>query len=496
MILLRRIVVPSLSLLSLTLFANACGGPTQSPSGSGSALGNGSGGLAGDGDLGTGGLAQPGSGSAANSGGAGTGSTPGAGGVGTTGDGDGDGGFTAMPPAGTTNYDCTAPTGSVPPLKLTELAGGLDEPVQVVHAPNDPRLFVVLRDGRVMVYSNGALLTDPFINISDIVVSNDDEDIAPYYQGDRALNAIAFHPEFASNGIFYLYYNSTERDGYALGDAILSEFKVSSDPNVADPNSEQVILHIARNGNIDHHGGGLAFGGDGMMYLGLGDGNSWGDTPGQGDQYADPDGNGQNPSTLLGSLLRISPTPGGGYTSPQGNLPGGAPEVWDYGLRNPFRMTFDGCTGTLYMGDVGFQSYEEINIELPGDGGKNYGWPTMEGPNCTEDGCDTSGLTLPSQSYSWGPATTIIGGAVYRGTAIPALRGKYLYADFLRNWVRYLTFDEMSQSVIDDVDISLDLDSPQSITSLGNGHDGEIYVTTYGDSYNDDSGKLFRLDIE
>lgn len=394
-------------------------------------------------------------------------------------------------PVGTESYDCQPAEGDVPALKLTELVGGLDEPIQVTHAPNDERLFIAQRDGKIMLYVDGAVQETPFLDLADIVVSDDDADTYGY--GDWALNGMAFHPDYAENGLFYVYYNTMPRDGYAVGDALLAQYAVSSDPNLADSESERVLLHIPRDGHIDHHGGGLAFGGDQRLYLALGDGNSKaGDV-----QTADPDGNGQNPATLLGSLLRIEPDLAGGYTSPQDNLkaslPDAAPEVWDYGLRNPFRISFDGCTGTLYMTDVGFESFEEVNIERGGQGHNNYGWPIMEGPECEDEaGCDMNGLVLPAYSYPWlaESKTTIIGGAVYRGSAIPALRGKYVFGDFLRNSVSYFSFDEATGQVSGATDIASDLDYPSSPTCIANGADGELYLTSYS------QGALYRIDAE
>lgn len=416
------------------------------------------------------------------------------GGKATAGDGDGDGDddVQARRPAGTDAYDCQPPEGTLPPLKLTEIFAGLDEPVQVLHAPDDERLFIVQRDGKILVAEDGVLQDTPFLDLADIVVSDDDAD--EYGYSDWALNGVAFHPDYAENGLLYAYYNTMPREGYAAGDALLAQYSVSSDdPNFAELDSEQVLLHIPREGHIDHHGGGLAFGGDGMLYLALGDGNSK-----DGDvQTADPDQNGQDPSALLGSVLRIAPDLEGGYTSPPGNLqdvlPEAAPEVWDYGVRNPFRLSFDGCTGTLYMSDVGFESFEEVNIELAGRGHNNFGWPVMEGPECEgDDGCDQTGLVPPTYSYPWlsESKTTIIGGAVYRGAAIPALRGRYVFGDFLRNAVYVLTFDESSRQVSELTDLSSDLDYPSSPTSLSNGHDGEIYLTSYF------NGAVYRLDPE
>lgn len=477
----------SVSFLSTLL--NACSGTGSNNGGSGDSSSAHSGGL---GSNPVGG-SDSGSGSN-NSGGIGSGSTSGSGGgvsTGiTSGDGDGDGGFSPMPPAGTSNYNCSPADGSVPAMKLTEIAGGLDEPVLVTHAPDDDRLFIVERDGKIVVYQNGSVISEPFLDISEIVLSDDDEDLADD-NGDRALGGLAFHPDYASNGVFYVYYNTIERNGYSLGDAVLAEYKVSSDPNQADANSERVLLHVARNGKIDHHGGGIGFGGDGYLYLGLGDGGSWIGS----EQQADPNGNGQNPETLLGTVLRVDPILGGTYAVPNGNLKdtlsNAAPEVWDYGLRNPFRLNFDGCTGTLYIADVGFQKFEEINIELPGRGAKNYGWPTTEGPNCESEPCDTTGLVSPSYSYPWlsESKTTVIGGAVYRGSAIPALRGKYFYADFMRNSVYYLSYDETTATVSGQTDISAALNYPSAPTSVQTGYDGEIYITSYG-------GSVYRLDPE
>jgi|SRR6478736_1756119 len=403
--------------------------------------------------------------------------------------------------AGTDGYDCSAPSGEVPALELTTIAEGLEYPSLVVHAPNDSRLFIVLQGGVIRVYEDGALVEEPFLDIADRVASYADDDGAD--NGDRGLNGLAFHPNFAQNGLFYLHYNAMSPESpYPTGTTIIAEYQVDPDsPNLADEFSEHVLLSIDHP-HTDHNGGTIAFGLDRLLYIALGDGDG-----GRG-TAVDPGQTGQNPADLFGSVLRIgvADEPGQPYLTPSGNLkdenPAAAPEVWSYGLRNPFRMNFDACTGALYIGDVGYETSEEIDLELPGQAGRNYGWPIFEGANCLAESCEEEGLAAPLLTYQHpGPSTenpgAVIGGAVYRGSAIPALRGTYFYAD---HYLPYADHEIWSTRVEPSTGVASapvartdDLNPAENdlgITSIQNGPDGELYFTAYT------AGAVYRLGPE
>jgi len=485
----------SLSLASLTDLA--CGTP-----GNGAGVGGSSGG------------APPGVGSSAAVGGAATGGSPPVSG-GTTGTGAVPGGVGGVagsvegsggaPPStrlpGTDGYDCTPASGTMPALALTPIVEGLEFPSLVVHAPNDQRLFIVQQGGVIRVYEYGALAAEPFLDISAKVASAADDYGVDH--GDRGLNGLAFHPDFATTGLFYVHYNAMNPDSpYETGTTVIAEYQVDpGNRNLADEFSEHVLLTIAQP-NVDHNGGTIAFGLDRNLYIAMGDGDG-----GRGAEI-DPGQTGQNPGDLLGSVLRIgvAPTAGQPYSIPVGNLKDtnalAAPEVWNFGLRNPFRVNFDACTSALYLGDVGFETTEEIDVEPPLQVGRNYGWPILEGSTCVTEGCDTTGLVAPVLTYDHPGLSpenpgTVIGGAVYRGSAIPALRGTYFYAD------HYLPYPdhEIWATVIDPalgtattpLALTADLNPAESdlgITSIQNGPDGELYFTAYV------AGAVFRLDPE
>lgn len=403
--------------------------------------------------------------------------------------------------AGTDQYDCSPPIGTLPPLQLTQIVEGLDFPSLVVHAPNDPRLFIVLQGGVIRVYENGALVTDPFLDISAKVASAADDGGVDH--GDRGLNGVAFHPQFATTGLFYVHYNAMSPDSpYETGTTVIAEYQVDSENrNLADEFSEHVLLTIQQP-NVDHNGGTIAFGLDGLLYIAMGDGDG-----GRGSAI-DPGETGQDPSDLLGSVLRLGVANEAGqpYVVPAGNLkdtnPAAAAEVWNLGLRNPFRMNFDACTSALYIGDVGYETTEEIDVELPLQVGRNYGWPVLEGTTCISDGCDATGLAAPALTYEHpGPSPenpgTVIGGSVYRGTAIPALRGTYVYADHYLPYADHeiwaTVIDPTAGSATSPLVLTDDLNPAENdlgITSIQNGPDGELYFTAYI------PGAVFRLDPE
>jgi glucose/arabinose dehydrogenase len=380
----------------------------------------------------------------------------------------------------------------VPALKATAVvASGLAEPIFAAHAPNDDagRLFVIERAGTIRIVKAGALVTKPFLDIKSKVVAgaaNGDE---------RGLLGMAFHPNYATNGLFYVHY-SDKADANNTGDTIIEEYKVgSASPDEADTASARLLLKVEQPDNSstafrNHKGGAINFGADGFLYIGLGDGG------GSGDKDASHGtGNGQDLSKLLGKILRLDPTKSASaaYTIPAGNLKdkvaAAAPEIWDYGLRNPFRSSFDGCTGDLYVGDVGQDKWEEVDIEKAGDGNKNYGWNKTEGLHCYQPatGCDETGITKPLAEYDHNAGKSITGGAVYRGRAIPSLRGTYLYADFQSNTIWSTVYDRSKGTASTPKSLKQDINNVTSIVAIRNGADGELYFVSL-------MGGLYRLE--
>ena len=336
--------------------------------------------------------------------------------------------------------------------QLEPVVTGLRGPVVIANA-NDDRLFVVEQAGRIRVVVDGALVAEPFLDIADRVASG----------GERGLLGLAFPVDHATKGRFYVYY--TDRQG----DTVVSRFVTGPDPNRADPGSETILL-TQDQPYSNHNGGQLAFGPDGYLYIGLGDGGGGGD----------PDGNGQDLGTFLGKLLRIDVS-GDTYTVPSDNPfvdQGGArPEIWAYGLRNPWRFGFDRTTGDLYIADVGQNALEEVNFQPAASaGGENYGWNVMEGDRCYQprDGCDQTGVVLPVLSYphggDWG--SSISGGYVYRGSAAPALAGRYVFADYVsgRIW---------TAAAADGWNVEPLLESGFNISTFGEDAAGELYVADH-----------------
>jgi glucose/arabinose dehydrogenase len=297
-----------------------------------------------------------------------------------------------------------------PTITLKPVVSGLAAPVAVANAGDGSnRLFVVEQAGRVRLIVGGVLQATPFLDISTKVSCC----------GERGLLGLAFPPGYAAVGHFYVFYTDP------AGAITLARYAVGASPDLADPNSGQVLLSVAH-ARTNHNGGQLAFGpGDGYLYAGLGDGGGSGD----------PDGNGQNTNTLLGKILRLDVESGATpYAIPAGNpfaSGGGRPEIWAYGLRNPWRFSFDRQTGDLYIADVGQGGWEEVDHQPAGAaGGANYGWNIMEGAHCYNAAtCDPNGLTLPVAEYDHSLGCAVIGGYLYRGSAQPALAGLYFYAD-------------------------------------------------------------------
>lgn len=287
---------------------------------------------------------------------------------------------------------------------------------------------------------------------------------------EEGLLGLAFDADFQSNREFFVYYSAANPRR-----SMLSRFRVSADPDVADPASEQVVMEIPQP-FANHNGGMLAFGPDGYLYVGLGDGGSGGD----------PSGNGQNLATLLGSILRIDVSgtkknAGSSYAVPSDNPFVGRPEaearheIWAFGLRNPWRFSFDLATGDLWAGDVGQNSWEEIDLILKG---ANYGWNVMEGGHCFRgDSCDQSGLVTPLAEYRTGQfGCAVTGGYVYRGNEYPSLRGVYLYADYCSGLIWGLRF--RNGKVV--AGPKLVAETGRLIPSFAEDRDGELYVTSFG----------------
>jgi glucose/arabinose dehydrogenase len=264
------------------------------------------------------------------------------------------------------------------------VAGGFAKPLYLSHAGDGSgRLFVVEQPGQVLIIKDGQVNADPFLDIIAIVGSDGNE---------QGLLGLAFHPAYPSNGRFFVYYTNKE------GDVVITRYQVSDNPDVADPNSAQILLTIAEPYS-NHNGGQLAFGPDGYLYTGLGDGGA----------ANDHHNNGQNLETLLGKILRLDVDEGDPYGVPENNpfvtSEGSRPEIWSYGWRNPWRFSFDRTTGDMYIADVGQNQYEEVSFEPAGAAGQNYGWRLMEGWHCFDSAeCDPAslGLILPVAEYDHG----------------------------------------------------------------------------------------------
>ncbi len=363
---------------------------------------------------------------------------------------------------------------SSPPLEvsLELVAGGLTAPLMGTHAGDGSgRLFIVEQTGQILIIDAAdTLLPTPFLDVSSEIVTLSGGD-------ERGLLGLAFHPDYVSNGRFFIHYSAPPNDNSHNNLTTIAEYSVSgADSNVADADSAQILLQVEQP-QSNHAGGSLAFGPDGYLYLALGDGGGGGDDHGL---Y----GNGQDPSNLLGSIIRIGVDSGSPYTVPADNpfvgIPGFAPEIYAYGFRNPYRFSFDrGGTNALFVGDVGQSDREEVAIVNKGE---NHGWRIAEGGFAydlgvaTALGIDPASLTYPIHDYGRSVGFTVIGGFVYRGSAYPELIGKYVFGDlgsklfYLQQtrpniWQRY-TFDIQSGGALN------------YIKGFGEDEDGELYVMT------------------
>ncbi|HLG33886.1 MAG TPA: PQQ-dependent sugar dehydrogenase [Bacteroidia bacterium] len=359
----------------------------------------------------------------------------------------------------------------IPPIKikLQLITKGLTSPVGMA-SPHDGtnRIFIIEQGGKIKIVKNGTLLSTPFLNISHKL---DGLNIA---YSEKGLLGLVFHPDYKTNGRFFVYYSAPTKEKNSDHKSVLASYKVSAaNPDVADT-KEEVIMEILQP-ESNHNGGCLQFGKDGFLYIGVGDGGGAGDKHGT-------IGNGQNLNTLLGKILRIDVDSKKPYAIPPDNPFVGRnnakPEIYAYGLRNPWRFSFDRVSGKLFCADVGQDAWEEINLI---EKGKNYGWRIMEGKHCynPNTNCNTSGLTLPIDEYNHDTGISVCGGSVYRGKMYPSLHGIYFFADWsgkifcLRqqgdgSWRR--------GEVIADDNRSNDMGS--KINSMGEDGNGEIYFIT------------------
>ena len=333
-------------------------------------------------------------------------------------------------------------------------------PIALLQAPNDnDRWYVVEKHGTIKTFQEGGSVST-FANIQNIVNSQYEE---------QGLLGMAFHPEFPTKPYLYLYYINSS------GNTVVSRF-TSSNGLTMDTSSEQIILRVNQPYS-NHNGGQIAFGLDGYLYIGLGDGGS----------ANDPHDNGQNTKSLLGSMLRIDVDNGTPYSIPSdnpftgnslannGSCSGDCPEIWAWGLRNPWRWSFDKANGKLWAGDVGQNAWEEVSII---EKGKNYGWRCKEGFHTTGNGCSTSGFTDPVVEYGHNLGFAITGGYVYRGNNIPALKGTYVYADYVTG--RIWGYTSIGQNIQFDM-------TNYYISAFGQGNDGELYVVDYA------GGSIYRI---
>jgi glucose/arabinose dehydrogenase len=355
-------------------------------------------------------------------------------------------------------------------VQLQRLVGGLDRPVGVAGSGDGSgRLFVLEQPGRIRLVRDGRLVDRPFLDIRSLVSCC----------SERGLLGIAFPPDFDPvGGTFYIDYTDVN------GDTVVAAVKVEgADPDLADRSSLRALLHVDQP-YANHNGGGLAFGPDGHLYIGMGDGGSGGD----------PQGNGQRLDTLLGKLLRIDVTGDAGAGQPYGiptDNPFTAdtnrrPEIWAYGLRNPWRFSFDRETGDLWIGDVGQNSFEEIDrLAVGALGGANFGWNIMEGRHCFNggDNCKRTNLVLPTAEYDHSAGDcSVIGGYVYRGSAFPALVGAYVFGDECSGLIRGLVASGPDQQ-----EPAALLESHRTISSFGEDDDGELYLAELA------SGELYAV---
>jgi len=350
---------------------------------------------------------------------------------------------------------------------LREVATGFDSPVYVTSAKDGTgRLFVVEKTGKIRVIKNGAVLPTPLLDVSSQISRGT----------EQGLLGLAFHPSFRTNGLFYVDFTRTD------GDTVINQYRVSTtNPDVAVPSTVRRIITIDQP-YANHNGGMITFDRYGYFFIGTGDGGSSGD----------PGNRAQNKDSLLGKLLRINVNGSSGtrqYRIPSSNPYVGKPgrnEVWSYGLRNPWRFSFDRLTGDLWIGDVGQAKYEEIDRSTSGSNrgrGVNFGWRVMEGRHCYKPstGCSTTGKLYPVAEYTHSEGCSVTGGYVYRGPSIASLYGRYVFGDFCSG--RIWTVPSGGASPMKK---TLLMDTAMTISSFGEDDRGELFVVDHG-------GTVYRL---
>ncbi len=347
-------------------------------------------------------------------------------------------------------------------IVLTPVVSGLDAPVFVTSAKDGSgRLFVVEQTGKVRVIKGGVLLSTPLIDLTSQVAKG----------GEQGALGLAFHPKFKTNGLFYVSYTRSD------GDLVVDQYKTSAaNGNVGDPRTLRRIITIDHPGEINHNGGMIVFDPTGYLYIGTGDGGGGGD----------PNGHGQSKNTLAGKLLRINVNGSVGtrqYRIPASNPyvgKAGLDEIWSFGLRNPWRFSFDRLTGDLWIGDVGQAKYEEVDRSTSSTNkgrGVNFGWNVMEGRHCYSPatGCSAVGKLYPVAEYTHSEGCSITGGYVYRGTAVPSLRGRYVFGDYCSGTIWSVPNNGGSP-----ITKSLLMDTAYSISSFGEDEKGELYLVDRG----------------
>ncbi|MBL8162188.1 MAG: PQQ-dependent sugar dehydrogenase [Anaerolineae bacterium] len=353
------------------------------------------------------------------------------------------------------------PASQAAEFRLVTVAEGFTRPLYLTHA-GDARLFVVEQDGLIKIIADGKVLAEPFLDVSALVSRDGSE---------RGLLGLAFHPDYPSNGHFFINYTDLN------GNTVVARYSVSADdPDLADPASAVVILNVAQP-YPNHNAGQLAFGPDRYLYIGLGDGGS----------ANDPQGNGQNPAALLGKMLRVDVNSEPPYSIPADNpfLNDGqfASEIWAWGLRNPWRYSFDRQTGDLYIADVGQNQIEEVNFQsATSRGGENYGWNVFEGTQRLAEVSTLSGAVMPVTQYDHTEGCSITGGYVYRGQNITSLVGEYLFGDFCAGTIWGLRRDAAGKWTRRTL-----MNSGRVISSFGEDYSGELYSIDYG-------GAILRFD--
>src|SRR5215831_306105 len=347
-------------------------------------------------------------------------------------------------------------------IRTVPVANGISAPTDIQHAGDGSgRLFLVQQNGLIRILKNGSVLPTPFLDIRS----------KTHADGERGLLGLAFPPGYSQSRRFYLNYTDLN------GDTIIAQYQTTANPDVADAASEVVLTKILQP-FPNHNGGQVRFGPDGYLYIGMGDGGSGGD----------PMGNGQNVGALLGKLLRVDPESSPGQLrvppdNPFVNRAGARPEVWAYGLRNPWRFTFDRATRDLWIADVGQDTYEEVNFTpASSHGGENYGWNLMEGMHCFKSGCQTTGLVLPVAEYTHADGCSVSGGFVYRGNLSPGLRGIYLYGDYCSGRIWGI---ERQGSTFNN---RLLLSTAFGITTFGEDEAGEMYLADAS------KGTIYRIE--